>query len=607
MTTEAAKNPQAKEEEATNGSHQLAHTTITDFKPSVSRVSALVTLILQLVIIVLLIVFNVTTVWIQKPGSVANALSDTDRLLYLTGTTVLSTIIASFTIGQIRRLWFSYAVLTESTAAPALLLGHARTVIGLASVKEQARHVYATASFWLVGLMTAAIVAGLSATNFPLIASPVALLALDHTTLISTGIDPTPCLDVTNSSSTPSGFIWRLSNGSYISPNTSYTPDCEIQNVLPAFWNVRYTPAGDAYWMGGVPVGPLAAGAPVAMDDGFDSSFGLSGPVGAVGDQLGLLMSSSTASFNWISQCFPVVATNPVSCRQSGVVTVNGSTVSVEADGCTVSKSFPNLNTTKDAATVAGVCTASSPNIGTSTIVIGSINAYAFDLNDAVETGQFLRSAQDGLITLSVACTIDIAPSLEFRLLNYSRFIPQDIPDFASGTNNPGGAGYAFHVTASGNYCTPISPQGPVNISKFLTPSMLATGGSAAWQLLTENQYSDGRLSTLMNNANNVQPFIGQTFADSQNFLEDCLGQASAIALGLFWGYSSMLQIGGPIGSQSTPINPNDSEVYIVNGNASLEGVRVGSGSRIALLYILPEVFAAGLLIRLLFITRHLE
>jgi hypothetical protein len=136
---------------------------------------------------------------------------------------------------------------------------------------------------------------------------------------------------------------------------------------------------------------------------------------------------------------------------------------------------------------------------------------------------------------------------------------------------------------------------------------MLATGGSAAWQLLTENQYSDGRLSTLMNNANNVQPFIGQTFANSQNFLEDCLGQASAIALGLFWGYSSMLQIGGPIGSQSTPINPNDSEVYIVNGNASLEGVRVGSGSRIALLYILPEVFAAGLLIWLLFITRHLE
>jgi hypothetical protein len=158
MTTEA---------EATNESHQLAHTTITDFKPSVSRVSALVALILQLVIIVLLIVFNVTTVWIQKPGSVAKALSDTDRLLYLTGTTVLSTIIASFTIGQIRRLWFSFAVLTESTAAPALLLGHARTVIGLASVKEQARHVYATASFWLVGLMTAAIVAGLSATNFP--------------------------------------------------------------------------------------------------------------------------------------------------------------------------------------------------------------------------------------------------------------------------------------------------------------------------------------------------------------------------------------------------------------------------------------------------------
>ena len=77
---------------------------------------------------------------------------------------------------------------------------------------------------------------------------------------------------------------------------------------------------------------------------------------------------------------------------------------------------------------------------------------------------------------------------------------------------------------SSGNYCTPISPQGPVDISQFLTASMLATGGSGAWGLLTENQYTDGHLSTLMNNANYLQPTVGQTFADSQNFLEDCLG-----------------------------------------------------------------------------------
>jgi hypothetical protein len=437
------------------------------------------------------------------------------------------------------------------------------------------------------------------------IASPVALLALDHTSLILTGPTPSPCFDVTNSSSTPSGFIWRLSNGSYISLNTSYTPDCESQNVLPAFWNIKYTPQGDAYWMGGVPVGPLAAGAPYAIDLGFDTSFGLGS--GGYGDQLGLLFSSSTAEFNWICQCFPVIATNPVSCRESGAVTVSGSTVSVDARGCTVSKSFQNLNVTRDAATVVGICTDSSPNIGTVTVVIGSINGYASDLNDAVGTGKALFSDADGLVTISVACTIDIASSLGFRLLNFSRTPPQAVPSYTSGTNNPGDTGYPFHVTAAGNYCTPISPQGPVNISQFLTPSMLATGCSAAWQLLTENQYTDGRLSTLMNNANNVQPGIGQTFSESQYFLEDCLGQASAIALGLFWGYSSALEVGGPLLSEINPIDPNNAEVYIANGNASLEGVRIGNGSKIALLYIIPEFFPAGLLIWLLYRTRHLK
>lgn len=145
-----------------------AQITVADFSHPISRLSALVALVLQLTIIAVLIVFNIVPVWIQKPkGYGDNFLSDTNRLLYLTGTTVLATIIASFTTGQIRRLWFSLAVSTENAAAPEPILGHARTVIGLASLREMARHVSTTASFGLAGLITTAIVAGISATNFP--------------------------------------------------------------------------------------------------------------------------------------------------------------------------------------------------------------------------------------------------------------------------------------------------------------------------------------------------------------------------------------------------------------------------------------------------------
>ena len=432
------------------------------------------------------------------------------------------------------------------------------------------------------------------------ITSTVAILSVDHSAPISdNSFDP--CLDVTNNTKS-GGFIWQLSNSSYISVNTTYNTHCETQMVLPAFWNVQYTPQKDAYSMGGVPVAPLAAGVPYCIDQGFDCSFGLQASV--AGDDIGVLYSSSSASFNWVTQCFPVLTTNPVSCRESGEVTISDSTMTVEARGCTASKSFPDLNSTINAAaTVVGICTGSSPDIGTATVVIGSIGSYAQDLSNTFPTATNISYNSQDRITMSVACTIDIAPSVGFRLLNFSR----NLPGSDSDSNTLSNVDYSTHVTVAGNYCTPISPSGPMNISQFLTSSMLTTGGSAAWQLLSENQNTDGRLSTLMQNANSIFSDVALTFPDSQNNLEDSLGQASAIALGLFWGYWSEFRIGGPTLWGTNPIDSDTVGIDILNGNASLEGVRAGSGSKIALLYVIPELFSAGLLIWLLYCARDLK
>ena len=157
----------SKDDRDTNGI-QKAQITVSDFDHPISHLLAFVAVMLQLAVIVVLIVFNIVPVWIQKPQKwEGNSLSNTDRLLYLTGTTILATIIASFTIGQIRRLWFAVALSTKNTATLDRKLGHARTLIGLASLKEMSRYVFATVSFWLTGLMTAAIVAGISPTSFP--------------------------------------------------------------------------------------------------------------------------------------------------------------------------------------------------------------------------------------------------------------------------------------------------------------------------------------------------------------------------------------------------------------------------------------------------------
>lgn len=142
--------------------------TISDLSRPIPRLSALLAVLLQAAVITLLIVSNFVTIWIRKPN-LANGtgLSDSDRLLYLTGTTILATIISSFTVGQIRSLWFSLALSEVERGMSDKVLGKMRSVIGLALAHEKAKNFPITASYWVVGLITTAIVAGISPTNFP--------------------------------------------------------------------------------------------------------------------------------------------------------------------------------------------------------------------------------------------------------------------------------------------------------------------------------------------------------------------------------------------------------------------------------------------------------
>jgi hypothetical protein len=294
--------------------------------------------------------------------------------------------------------------------------------------------------------------------NTVAITSTIALLALDHTGYLGSLGDVPLCFGVISSTRYAlSGFTWPLGNGSYIALNTAIEPKCETQMVLPAFLNAKYTPEGDAYWMGGVPVAPLAAGVPYAIDQGFDFSFGLQGNM--YGDHIGLIYPSNSIEFNWVTQCFPVLATNPVTCRQLGKVAINDTAISVAGGGCDISKSFPYLNTTTDPVTAVGVCTDVSPTIGSSMITIGSTGSHASDLAISLNSDN-LDVDLEGRRSLAVSCSVDIASSLGFRLLNFSRTPPVASPD--DFTDH--GQTFATHITVAANYCTPISPQGPVKV-----------------------------------------------------------------------------------------------------------------------------------------------
>lgn len=187
-----------------------------------------------------------------------------------------------------------------------------------------------------------------------------------------------------------------------------------------------------------------------------------------------------------------------------------------------------------------------------------------------------------------VACSVDIAPAVSVRLLNYSRTDTESF-DYA---DSP-----AEFTIAGDNLstCQPLQCVGdgpvdvvckqPWNISQFLTDTALATGAAASLELLTERQYVDGWWPTLYyftwNNDEST------TWNNSRNTFEDGLGLASAIALGMYWGS----QMPGSIG-----IAPA--------GNTSVNGVRVGPGSWWAAFYVLPSAFSIVLLTYLFVRTR---
>jgi hypothetical protein len=66
----------------------------------IPRFSVVLASLLQVLVIVLIIVFATIDLYIDKPG----LLSNKDHLLYITGTTILATIVASFTTSTIRNL-----------------------------------------------------------------------------------------------------------------------------------------------------------------------------------------------------------------------------------------------------------------------------------------------------------------------------------------------------------------------------------------------------------------------------------------------------------------------------------------------------------------------
>lgn len=357
------------------------------------------------------------------------------------------------------------------------------------------------------------------------------------------------------------GLVWKLGNGSAIGLNA--TAECELQKVLPFLSQSNAFSIGEdrdlVYSMGGVPVNFTAMGVPYEVPyEAFAGAFGLrtyNQPTGF------------WSELESVSICLPVLATNPVSCRQSGNVTQSGKNLIVSSNGCTATSTYSRAEESSSGATVAGIC--AGPQEGTSTIVIGATGSHADELEKTV-----IGAGKEKSGLLAITCSVNIQPSIAIRRLKLLRYPRKYLKNM----------NYNFHfvVTADKSKTSPC--KGNITVSSVSTSTALVAGAAASLQLLQERSHKDGYLETLLAARYNWGECQGQC-----NDLEMALWVASAMGIGTYWGSGQ----------------DDDGPKVLEEGVFDLEGVRIGPEQWWACFYLTPLLFSILALVWLLFETRR--
>ncbi|KAF2443896.1 hypothetical protein P171DRAFT_46515 [Karstenula rhodostoma CBS 690.94] len=309
-----------------------------------------------------------------------------------------------------------------------------------------------------------------------------------------------------------------------------------------------------------------------------------------------------------VSQCLPVMATNPVKCRPGGSVSFKSSIpekvddaeanyhqISVEAGGCNFTQASAEDPNGKFGVMVSRFCPQDN-TVGKGTVAMGATGIISLTLAASIGDEDFLakhaasyEAMSTGItrnLTYAITCDIDVQPTIKWRTLtlklqqgtltttpSYSKLI-SGVDGCASTSNNKAnwtlGNGYA--------------------------------GGAAAAlvQPLSEGRYWNGMTNTIFNQALNVtdtsdrystveswQKLIRSPpygFSQSTNALEDVLGLTTGITMSQMSTLDSM--------RSSSPLADPVNFHAAAPGHATFACTRVGSGQRSAVLFTLPPLLA---------------
>ncbi len=513
------------------------------------------------------------------------ALTTSENALYVTGTTILASCAATYASGQVRLLW-ARKLLTRTSKHTGNIskkdIANFRTLLGLGTFWEQFRFWSTTSALLLVGLLTTAIVTSVTPS--------FSLTTLESVSTLSPG-NLLPCFYASDRVSND-WFSWKLANGSFLNFNSTYglsgsDVTCTIRDVPGLFASLDYTNINDydyAYAAGDTVVYGSAVGTPFVRmrNTGFFESL-------IPEDSLSVAHSGDTLTeyielFNFATLCSPVLIQNPVKCRKFEATSVSKNGINATADGCSVSSPIDAVDPTISPANSFGVCTINE-TIGKATILISAVHDHAFRLAGVMLDERNVSNIS-GIPSYSAACKIDIAPSIDFRSVQFTHITPGSDLE---------GLGYSFELNSTNATCKPDTYDYEDDVremllSDMLTDGTLAHGAAASYYMLSQNVYRDGWWDNLYRLAFSRARYLNSSldsyvFTNSENQLEDALGMVSASELSIYWADD-------PASYTTDEARP----LTWFGGTAMFSGVRVGPGKKWAIVFIVPVMFTMLLL-----------
>ncbi|KAI1270281.1 hypothetical protein F5Y18DRAFT_367798 [Xylariaceae sp. FL1019] len=353
---------------------------------------------------------------------------------------------------------------------------------------------------------------------------------------------------------------WSLDNGSWY--YVANDAECPASYLRQLGSGINFAnPDDHAYADSGVAVERSAIGAPTTLFSG--NAFG------NISSQYGQALLNLT-------QCVPVMVSNPVRCQKSGTVTVAGNQQLVTTTGnITVSGKLQNIggaviqqsvlrDLSRDSV-MANYLFGYGSAVGQTVIAFGALN----DPHGVVPYANYLAGTLNdpdhsagttGGETYAVTCFVNPQESFEYRRVSL------DLRALGKGKSSNFG-----RYVSGGEPCIPSNPT--------ISNRLFAFAGSGSYMVVTEDSALDGFPGTLVRLAGKFRgpPYA---FPDSTNALEDVLGLFSALAV-------SRMPLEDE-GVQAAEVKSNST--------AQIEVTRLGTARNEALLLLIPPLGSLSIL-----------